>query len=73
MNEFLDFLGNSPVLGFFVCLFLITLVGQVFQLVQFLFRCVNILVRGWPPAHLNADGRFKQPKKGKDKSDETAV
>lgn len=32
------------------------LIGTVFRMWNRLMRAVNVAVRGWPPAHLDADG-----------------
>lgn len=46
------FMGVHPALSFL-------LAYLVFRIVNRGFRAVNIAIRGWPPAHLDADGDFK--------------
>jgi len=50
----------------------VSIVNWVFNLAKLLFRSFNILVRGWPPEHLDADGDFNdvvdESKENKQKS-----
>lgn len=36
-----------------------------FRLLNRILRTIKVCVRGWPPAHLDADGDFKPTTKGK--------
>ena len=62
MNLF-DFMSDSPWLTFFlaVCVVLpaLKLLAWVIGLP---FRTMNIRKHGWPPAHLDADGDYKEHK-----------
>lgn len=53
MNEILTFAGGHPVLAFFV-------ICSAYYLLRYLivrcFRTMNVVCRGWPPSHLDADG-----------------
>lgn len=56
MMDILTFCDNHWFLAFSViccgyCLFA--------HLIKMPFRIINIALRGWPPAHLDADGDFK--------------
>ena len=67
MSEIITFASGSPWLAFFLACLVLWFVAQLllapFNLV---FRCWNrwlrsrnIAARGWPPAHLDADGDFR--------------
>lgn len=62
MTEILSFAGDHPVLTF--CLAYI--VGEVIvRSIVRVTRSINVAIRGWPPAHLDADGDWKpEPEKG---------
>lgn len=49
-TSLLQFISDSPFLAFVLCYLL---AGTV-------FRILNIRKHGWPPAHCDADGDFKQ-------------
>ncbi|RVT96210.1 hypothetical protein EOD42_13925 [Rhodovarius crocodyli] len=38
---------------------MILLVAPIYYIVTRGYRALTILVRGWPPAHLDADGQWK--------------
>lgn len=72
MTEIITFASGSPWLAFFLAWLVLWFVARLllapFNLV---FRCWsrwlrsrNIAARGWPPAHLDADGDFKPEDKG---------
>lgn len=50
MNTF-EFMGGHPVLTVILAVLGLRLLLQP-------FRCAAILFRGWPPAHVDADGDF---------------
>lgn len=52
MLDVIVFMGMHPVLSFL-------LAYLVFRIVNRGFRAMNIAIRGWPPAHCDADGDFK--------------
>ena len=58
-----QFVGDHPVLTFFLAWFAVDLAGKVINL-PFRFwnrwlRHRNIVSHGWPPEHLDADGDFR--------------
>lgn len=55
-------MSDSPYLSFFLAC---VLVHAVASLANRVIRCINILSRGWPPVHLDADGDF-QPRPTQD-------
>lgn len=52
------FFGSLLLIGIFDCWF-IAVLNSVCRIVNRVLRSVNIALRGWPPAHLDADGDFK--------------
>ena len=55
-----EFMSNSPWLTFFLFyLALKAFVTHPLRLVNRWIRHKNIAARGWPPAHLDADGDWK--------------
>jgi hypothetical protein len=59
MNVF-EFMSESPVLTFFLALFLAIILEYLFfKLPNRYFRSRNIANHGWPPQHCDADGDFK--------------
>jgi hypothetical protein len=36
------------------------IVCAIYYAFKFTLRSINIAIRGWPPAHLDADGDFKK-------------
>lgn len=52
MNAY-EFMGNSPILTF--CLFALAC-----GIVRGLFRCVVVLINGYPPVWCDSEGRFKE-------------
>lgn len=68
MTEIITFASGGPWLAFFLAWIAAWLIVAPFN---FVFRCWNrylrsrnIAARGWPPAHLDADGDFKPEDKG---------
>lgn len=62
MTELLTFMGNHPWLTFFMTYIL----GEVaFRIINRILRTIKVLFRGWPPAHLDADGDWKPEKDAK--------
>jgi hypothetical protein len=56
MTEFYKFSTDNPWLTFF----LVCVTEQlVFRVVNRFYRVLNILFRGWPPSHCDADGDFE--------------
>lgn len=45
----LEFMSDSPFLGFL-------LICSAYYLCRMLLRSINIVARGWPPAHCDAGG-----------------
>lgn len=64
MNTLMVFAGAHPVLTFFMGLILASVVTApfryAFRAYNRTLRSRNIQARGWPPAHLDADGDFKK-------------
>lgn len=50
-----QFMSDSPFLSFFLGY---TLLECAVKLGGRMLRSINIAIRGWPPAHLDADGDF---------------
>lgn len=40
------------------------MICAVYYAVKLLLRTIKVAIRGWPPAHLDADGDFKPVNKG---------
>lgn len=55
MNVY-EFMSNSPWLTFFLAMLLLKAAVAPFK---FLFRHLNIRAKGWPPAHVDADGDLR--------------
>lgn len=51
MSEFWRWADYSPFLSFL-------LICSMYYSIKSIIRCVNILIRGWPPDHLDADGDY---------------
>lgn len=66
MTEFFDFGRDQPWLAFFlICAVYYTLkwiITTPFRMFNRWCRTRNIAAKGWPPAHLDADGDFKPEK-----------
>lgn len=67
MDVLVKYSVESPWLTFFLALFALFLAESILKVARSLFirlcRVVAVACRGWPPAHLDADGDFKpQPK-----------
>lgn len=61
----LKFVGEHWFLTFIALCFVYGLGLTALRLVIRLFRMIKVLVRGWPPSHLDADGDWKpQPEEG---------
>lgn len=54
--NYLQFMSESPLLTFFLCLLVAKLIHVMWRL---LLRCCMVRKQGWPPPHLDADGEFK--------------
>lgn len=60
MREFYAFAGEHPVLTFFLACLAAWVIGCVGSLLlNRPLRTLKVLVRGWPPSHLDADGDWK--------------
>jgi len=59
MSDFYTWSSAHPFLAAFVVLCPFATIATSFRL---FLRSRNILNRGWPPPHLDADGDFKQEK-----------
>lgn len=55
MNLF-EFMSDSPFLSFFLAYII---AEMLLKLGSRAMRSLNVAVRGWPPAHLDADGDWK--------------
>lgn len=51
-----EFMGGSPYLTFFLALIAARVATWPFRLVNRWIRHRNIVAKGWPPFHLDADG-----------------
>lgn len=61
MSDLFQFLGAHPWPGCLAgCLVLTLSAWLLVVLATLACRATNILVRGWPPKHLDADGDFKK-------------
>lgn len=54
-----EFMGDHPILTFFLALIAMEAICYPFKILNRFFRHRNIVARGWPPAHLDADGDWK--------------
>lgn len=54
----LKFMSDSPFLGFILICAAYYLCKAALFTIRRLLRSLNIAMRGWPPAHLDADGDF---------------
>ena len=64
LDTYLTFLTNHPFLGIFITVVAYYAVTAPFRYMVLAYnrrlRSQNIHAMGWPPAHLDADGDFKQ-------------
>lgn len=59
-----EFMGAHPVLTFFLAYMLLSAcIEYPLKVVNRWVRHRNIVARGWPPAHLDADGDWKKDEK----------
>lgn len=56
MTNIYEFMSGSPWLTFFLALLVAQVLVWPFRLVNRVIRHRNIVARGWPPEHLDADG-----------------
>lgn len=56
MDNIFYFALNHPVVSLFMCW---SIVGAIRAIVVRMLRLVMVACRGWPPAHLDADGDWK--------------
>lgn len=56
MSEFYDFCRDQSWLA-------LILICATYYTIKGAFRYVRVALRGWPPAHLDADGDFKSSEK----------
>jgi len=55
-----DFMSDSPVLTFFLAIIIVGGLRVVFAMcISRPLRHMNIRKHGWPPAHCDADGDFR--------------
>lgn len=60
MKEFYAFAGEHPILTFFLAWIVAWVVCHFGNLIfNRTYRAIKVLVRGWPPSHLDADGDWK--------------
>lgn len=57
MKTLIEFASDSPWLTFFLAWLLVDLLMKV---IGRGYRTIMVSVRGWPPAHLDADGDWKK-------------
>jgi hypothetical protein len=57
MSSFYAFASDSPITAIFLAYCALTLGARV---VGRTYRTIMVCVRGWPPAHLDADGDWKE-------------
>lgn len=57
MTEVLKFVGENPIFTFFALWLVLGAARFIFNRTM---RTLNVGLRGWPPAHLDADGDWKQ-------------
>lgn len=48
---------------------IVTLPSLAFRLINRTYRVINIAIRGWPPAHVDADGDWKPEPKAESKTE----
>lgn len=61
MKEFYKFMSENPILAFFLALILAAILEGLFlRLPNIIMRHWNIHKHGYPPAHCDADGDFKE-------------
>lgn len=65
MNQLID---NHPFLTFIALMMVAQVLWYPFRIINRWIRHRNIVARGWPPEHLDADGDFK-PKPEPEDSD----
>ncbi len=62
MNILLDYMAANPFSACFMACLLACLLAEIarmiFKILNRMLRSLNILFRGWPPEHLDADGDF---------------
>lgn len=59
-----EFMSDSPILEFFLALIVLAIIQVVFAFcINRPLRHANIRKHGWPPAHCDADGDFKDKDK----------
>lgn len=56
MSDILNFAGEHYIVFLFVLWCLASLIRSLWRR---LFSTVKVAIRGWPPAHLDADGDWK--------------
>ncbi len=60
MKELFEFMSESPFLSFFIALIIGQFAGMLFvNLPNRILRHRNIRLHGYPPAHCDADGDFR--------------
>ena len=64
MNEVYTYAISSDFRFVIAALLLCFLAVCFAGLVRYAFRSLSVLVRGWPPAHLDADGNWKPTEDG---------
>lgn len=57
------FANTRPWFTFFLGFWALLIIAFVAVAFRTIFTSLNIALRGWPPAHLNAQGDFKEEKK----------
>jgi hypothetical protein len=55
-----QFMGAHPVLTFFLAVIAVEAFCYPFKILNRWIRHLNIVARGWPPPHLDADGDLKK-------------
>lgn len=66
MMEYLRFATQSW-MHFFVCFIGMLIVGSIIStLITSTWKALTIIIKGWPPSHLDASGNFKRRDKEKE-------
>jgi hypothetical protein len=66
--NFFDWINNHSFLAFVLVLCATSMCYAALAVARIVVRMVMVILRGWPPAHLDADGDWKpNPKKEGDK------
>lgn len=63
MESYFNYMANhwwvGGILSTFIVLGGLCLLNTILKLFNRIFRSLNIMIRGWPPSHLDGDGDWK--------------